>query len=183
MLTGARLLYVGRIDANKNILPLLRGINSLGAHLACFTVVGDGPLWPEVQRLARSHPKIKVLGRLGNHEARMMMREHDYLVLPSLYDGWGAVVNEALSVGTRVLCSEACGASILLDGRTRGAMFSRRMAETTIREWTSHGEISASDRMEIRAWAQTHISGTVAAEYFLRVMRGESCTAPWLTAL
>lgn len=40
------------------------------------------------------------------------MLNADYLILPSLYDGWGAVVNEGLQSGCKVLVSKDCGASI-----------------------------------------------------------------------
>lgn len=176
----SKLLYVGRIDTNKNILPILQNLDSYGEYVECFSIIGDGPLYSELQRLAKNNPKIKVLGRLCNDDAKKTMREHDCLVLPSLYDGWGAVVNEALGVGTRVLCSEACGASILLDGEKRGAAFTRRTAYATISEWSAKGRLTNDDRKDIMNWAKGHISGTVAAVYFIKTLQGETCPAPWL---
>lgn len=177
---GVKLLYVGRIDANKNILPILENFDSYGEYVVCFSIIGDGPLYSELQMMAKSNPKIKVLGRLGNDDAKRMMREHDYLVLPSLYDGWGAVVNEALSVGTRVLCSDACGASILLDGKMRGAAFSQDTACATIKEWSAKGRLIVEERNGIVAWAKEHASGVVAADYFKKIIEGKPSVAPWL---
>ena len=37
------------------------------------------------------------------------------MVLPSLYDGWGVVVNEALLSGIPVLCSDMVGARVLIE--------------------------------------------------------------------
>lgn len=179
-LNGAKLLYVGRLDANKNILPILENFDSYGEYVACFSIIGDGPLYSELQMMAKSNSKIKVLGRLGNDDAKRMMREHDYLVLPSLYDGWGAVVNEALGVGTRVLCSDACGASILLDGKMRGAAFSQEAACATIKEWSAKGRLTVEERNDIVAWAKDHISGVVAADYFKKTIGGKPSVAPWL---
>ena len=177
---GVKLLYVGRIDANKNILPILENFDSYGEYVDCFSIIGDGPLYSELLMMAKSNSKIKVLGRLGNDEAKRMMREHDYLVLPSLYDGWGAVVNEALGVGTRVLCSDACGASILLDGKMRGAAFSQDTAYATIKEWSAKGRLTVEERNGIVAWAKEHISGVVAADYFKKTIEGKPSVAPWL---
>lgn len=175
-----KLLYVGRLDENKNILPLLRQINEYGDGIECFTIVGDGILLDKVRSLAHSNNKIIVKGRLDNDSARQIMSNHDYLILPSLYDGWGAVVNEALSVGTRVLCSDACGASILLDGKWRGESFKQTQAIETIRKWAEKGPLSQQERDRTLSWANTHISGKVAAQYFLEVINNESPTAPWL---
>lgn len=177
---GIKLLYVGRIDANKNILSILENFDSYGEYVACFSIIGDGPLYSELQMIAKSNPKIKVLGRLGNDDTKRMMREHDYLVLPSLYDGWGAVVNEALGVGTRVLCSDACGASILLDGKMRGAAFSQGAACATIKEWSAKGRLTFEERMEIMIWTKDHVSGVVAADYFKKTIEGKPSVAPWL---
>ena len=44
-------------------------------------------------------------------EIRKLMREHDVYVLASNeYEGWGAVVSEALEEGICVLCSREAGA-------------------------------------------------------------------------
>lgn len=142
--------------------------------------MGDGELFNEVMNIANYNHKVVVKGRLDNDSARQIMSNHDYLILPSLYDGWGAVVNEALSVGTRVLCSDACGASILLDGKWRGESFKQTQAIETIRKWAEKGPLSQQERDRILSWANTHICGKVAAQYFLEVINNESTTAPWL---
>ncbi len=145
-----------------------------------FTIIGDGPLQNECIKLSKLNPKIELLGRLPNNVAKAKMAEYDYLVLPSLYDGWGAVVNEALSAGTRVLCSNACGASILIDGETRGCSFNNENAVKTITAWSKKGRLSESDRNTIRKWALQHISGEAAADYFVKIISGQRVEPPWL---
>lgn len=175
----SRLLYVGRLDANKNIVWLLKNIDDWRG-ISKFTIIGDGPLQEECIKLARKNPKIEMLGRLPNNMATAKMEEHDYLILPSLYDGWGAVVNEALSVGTRVLCSENCGASILLDGVERGEAFKLDSVKECLGKWLNKGPLSSSERAKIKNWANSHISGEVAAEYFVGCFSNEKMKAPWL---
>lgn len=175
-----RLIYVGRLDHNKNILPLLEQFDQFKAHVDCFTIVGDGELLDDVKRIAEKHPEIIIRGRLNNSEAHLLMATHDYLILPSLYDGWGAVVNEALSAGTRVLCSEACGASILLDGRVRGESFKQQNIIKVLKKWISKPHLQNEDREKIKSWVETHITGNIAAKYFETVLDGKSEKAPWL---
>ena len=50
--------------------------------------------------------------------------ESDCLVLPSRYDGWGAVISEALMVGTPVICSDNCGAANVVTASNVGSVFS-----------------------------------------------------------
>lgn len=159
---------------------MLKEFDKYGDNVGHFTIVGDGPLMGELNSLANQNPKIKTVGRLGNEEVAKAMASHDYLILSSLYDGWGAVVNEALAVGTAVLCSEACGASILLDGGVRGESFSQANMTDTIKRRCNQGSLTSAQRKDIASWAATHLSGTVAARYFVETVRGSASTAPWL---
>lgn len=175
-----KLLYVGRLDENKNILPIIEQIDQYEENIESFSIVGDGILFDNLKNIATRNPKIKVLGRIGNNETVRIMSEHDYLILPSLYDGWGAVVNEALAQGTRVLCSIACGASVLLDGKMRGEAFLQENAIDTIKCWCERGPLTQAERKEIRDWATSHISGAVAADYFVKIITGVDVIAPWM---
>lgn len=177
---GVKLLYVGRIDHNKNILKVLKDFDQYGEWVNQFTIVGDGPLMEELRTMAQSNQKIQVMGRRDNKEISQIMARHDYLVLPSLYDGWGAVVNESLAAGTPVLCSEACGASILLDGAYRGESFSQSNMVEIIKKRCMQGAINENQRQGIKSWANTHISGKIAADYFSSIIQGKSINAPWL---
>ena len=69
-------------------------------------IIGRGPLETEVERRASACAQFHFLGVKTNREVQERMRAGDLLVLPSLYDGWGTVVNEALQNGMRVLCSD-----------------------------------------------------------------------------
>lgn len=171
-------MYVGRLDTNKNILNTLKETDF--SLIQCFTIVGDGELYQEIKHLAMTNPKIKMFGRLSNKDSLKVMATHDFLILPSLYDGWGAVVNEALSTGTRVLCSDACGASILLDGKARGESFTQKDKIAKMQKWYSGNALTLSERNEIIEWASRHISGKAAAEYFVKSINGKSVTAPWI---
>jgi glycosyltransferase involved in cell wall biosynthesis len=52
-----------------------------------------------------------------------MIRAADCLVLPSEHEGWGAVTSEALMVGIPVICSNACGSSIVVKASGVGGIF------------------------------------------------------------
>jgi len=47
----------------------------------------------------------------------------DLLVLPSRWDGWGVVINEAFSVGTPVIASDRCGGADLIKNGQNGYVF------------------------------------------------------------
>ena len=52
-----------------------------------------------------------------------LMSSADCLILPSRHDGWGAVVSEALMVGTPVICSDACGSAGVVHASGVGGVF------------------------------------------------------------
>lgn len=171
---------MGRLDNNKNVLQILRNYNEIIDLISKFTIVGDGELREVVKEYTLQYPNIVMSGVLNNYTTQLVMAAHDYLRLPSEYDGWGAVVNEALAHGTRVLCSDACGASILLDGKQRGESFKQSEAIDTIQRWVKNGPVSVDEKNLVKEWAKTHISGGVAAEYFVKIIEGNNINAPWI---
>lgn len=176
------LIFIGKIDGRKNILELARCAVKLSSKFEKMTIIGTGPLESELNRILNDSPNIKFIGPVPNNEIAHHLAESDLLILPSLFDGWGAVVNEALSQGTRVLCSDRCGAKALLDGQNRGGVFSLDEANGLydgLKYWVSRGPVDRHTRIEIAQWARNHISGTIAAKYFYNTMTGLDLSAPW----
>jgi glycosyltransferase involved in cell wall biosynthesis len=135
--------------------------------------------------------RVLFTGILKNTLVPHAIKKADLLVLPSVWDGWGAVVNEALGVGVPVVCSDFCGAQVLLAGE-RGETFPvdsvQGLAEV-LRRRILLGRPSTEVRKRIRAWSQC-ISGDAAANYLDRILlyldssKQRSCmprpVAPWL---
>lgn len=177
-----KIIFVGKIDKRKNILSLVSVLNEVPELYEAVYIIGTGVLVGELKASIDENPKIHYLGSLPNDEVNRFVGLSDILVLPSLFDGWGAVVNEALAQGTRVLCSDMCGAEILLDGEKRGGVFNLNgnSLKQELTRWLSKGPLSLSERAEIKTWAASSISGNSAAKYFERVIGGEAIGAPWI---
>ena len=98
------------------------------------------------------------------------MAKNDILILPSIHDGWGAVVNEALQTGMYVFCSNACGAADLLQNECIGKVFrindTKQLSEIML--WC-HNNINTirKDRSFRQQWAKDNISGEVIAQYMI----------------
>ena len=180
-LRNVNLIFVGRLYDNKNLLAVLNLFPQFADKVSRFTIIGEGPNLEKVIAFANSNPKICYLGTLSNYETKQYISKHDLLILPSHYDGWGAVINEALSVGTRVICSKNCGAEVLLDGLQRGEAFSFSNMLDIIDKWIGKGHLSMMERMQIKSWADKHISGEIAAQYFVDSFKeGVNLKAPWM---
>ena len=74
-----------------------------------------------VQKLGLSG-RVLFDGKVEGNEVYKRMSASDLLVLPSVFEPYGAVVGEALQWGTPVLVSEQVGAKALVDG-TNGVVF------------------------------------------------------------
>lgn len=188
------LLYVGQLVHRKNVALLLEALSSLLAHQFHLTIVGDGPLRQRLQGLARMlnlQSRVSFVGAQDNAEARRLMSRCDILVLPSHYDGWGAVVNEALQMGAQVVVSDNCGAADLVIPGFNGGVFprgSRSSLVETLDQLLLHGPLSSVQRQQIIELSRTFEAEPVA-DYVLRVLEhvrrrvAESSRphAPWRT--
>jgi alpha-1,3-rhamnosyl/mannosyltransferase len=105
-------LYVGRADPYKNCVRLVEAF-ALAAKQSDFPVDllmvgGADPRYPEA-RLAALRLGINNRVRwtaLNGRDLVEAYRDADVLVLPSLYEGFGLPVAEAMACGTPVICGD-----------------------------------------------------------------------------
>lgn len=170
--TKPNILFVGRIDNNKNLLPLIKKMHNFENYFNSFNVIGTGPLKNELNVLIYDRPKFNFIGKVDNSKVYEYMAQADLVILPSLYDGWGAVVNESLSVGTPVLCSKNCGAETLIGGN-RGAVFHNINFDYDVifKKIISELPLKIEEREEIINWVKLSISANSAVEYLEKIIR------------
>ena len=165
-------VFVGSLSPRKDPFCLLSAFSTAKSGMLKF--VGDGVL---KERLLKEIKKKKmqenvhVVGSVLMNQIPNYLYSSDILVLPSLYDGWGAVVNEALQAGCYVICSDACGACMLLDGNPQlGCVFKagdeKELADCMTYANEHLDEIRANREYRSK-WADEHISGRVVAKYFI----------------
>jgi len=120
------ILFVGRLVEVKNLPFLIKVIAQLKSHDWILVIVGDGVLNNELKKQARNLNILDKILFIGRKEAIELYAWYVFaqiLVLPSTSEKYGAVVNEALLGGCKVLCSELAGASILINN-DNGKVFS-----------------------------------------------------------
>jgi glycosyltransferase involved in cell wall biosynthesis len=110
-----KVLFVGSLNQGKGLSYLAEAMKMLGDQ-ATLTIIGShtGDLpCPALETFLGQH---RNRSGLSNTEVLSEMRQHDVLVLPTLYEGLALVVLEALSQGLAVVTTPESGfAGILLD--------------------------------------------------------------------
>jgi glycosyltransferase involved in cell wall biosynthesis len=107
-----RFVFVGALIPRKNISGMCEAFARTKGHWD-LTIIGDGSEARHVDALKLARPDCTVtrLGFLNNADIGLILHRSDCLVLPSLMDGYGVVVNEGALCGLRILCSIAAGSS------------------------------------------------------------------------
>ena len=173
-------IFCGSLIPLKDPLRIVEALAKCGDAGKCdVAFVGDGELRPALEREIKKHNlenSAHLLGTKPQTEVPGYMQQADVLILPSIYDGWGAVVNEALQSGCYVICSDACGASDLIRQDKRlGMVFPRgsaRWLSACMACCNSHIREIRADRPFRRQWADKHISGSVIAKYLVDCLEG-----------
>jgi glycosyltransferase involved in cell wall biosynthesis len=111
-----RVLFLGHVSLRKGVHYLLEATNALGPSAVSVSLVGgtsaDGDVL--LRRLARSG---EWKGPVARERLRQVFADHDVLVLPSVEDGFGSVICEAMAAGLPVIATENTGApDVVRDG-------------------------------------------------------------------
>lgn len=102
------MLFVGVCAVRKGVhFALEAWLKSPASRDGEFLIVGDVlPGYADKLASQLAHPSVKVLGHV--EDVPGLMRKADILVLPSIEEGFGRVVTEAMASGCVPLASEAC---------------------------------------------------------------------------
>jgi glycosyltransferase involved in cell wall biosynthesis len=120
------LLFVGRLVKVKNIPFLIEAFAKLKSSDCVLVIVGGGELMNDLKSQTidlKISERVYFTDRKEGIELLSWFAIAQLFILPSTYERYGAVVNEALLAGCKVLCSELAGASALIS-KENGYKFS-----------------------------------------------------------
>jgi glycosyltransferase involved in cell wall biosynthesis len=108
-----KLLFVGGLSQRKGIADLFAVADALQPHVQ-LTVVGRKSS-EECLALNAALARHRWIPSLPHAEVLALMREHDVLVFPSLFEGFGLVITEAMSQGTPVITTNRTAGPDLIE--------------------------------------------------------------------
>jgi glycosyltransferase involved in cell wall biosynthesis len=106
-------LFCAKLQPWKRPLDLLQAFAKAAVADSLLLFAGEGPLKgqleSEAKRLGISH-RVHFLGFINQTQLPALYTSADVMVLPSEYDAFGVVVNEAILCGCPVVASNSVGA-------------------------------------------------------------------------
>jgi glycosyltransferase involved in cell wall biosynthesis len=140
--TSYRILFAGQISLRKNLRTLLQALKLLDRadwELICCGAISEEAK-PDLAQGAGRTP-VRFSGPISQTELAEQMRASSVLVLPSLEEGFGLVVPQALACSTPCIVSESVGAKDLIEVRRNGSTFAARNVQALAEElvyWSEH---------------------------------------------
>jgi len=117
-----RVLFLGTVGLRKGVVYLLeatKGFKDLKVYLA-------GPVEKGFHKILARYPHAHVLGAQPFNHVACLCREMDIFVMPSLDDGFGQTLIQAMASGLVPITTDHCGASDLIEDGDNGYILSPR---------------------------------------------------------
>ena len=111
-----KLLYVGGLTQRKGIADIFKAVDQFRDDVE-LTVVGQKTT-QQCKALDDSLAKHTYIPTLPHQQILALMRTHDVLLFPSLFEGFGLVITEAMSQGMSVITTDrTAGPDVIQSGK------------------------------------------------------------------
>ncbi|MGQ0644808.1 MAG: glycosyltransferase family 4 protein [Elusimicrobiota bacterium] len=175
-----RLIYIGRLSAEKGLRTLLRAYEILSerrSESVPLDILGDGPLYGELQKYIKAHPRYPIVahGRVEGAQKKKLLGEACALIFPSeCYENCPYSVLESLASGTPVVASRFGGTrELVLEGET-GFMFSPGNPEElagAVERLLSAPEVVSLMRGKARRDAESRFDVSAGMDRIMKIYR------------
>ena len=122
-------LCVSRLLERKNLFNLIKSFSSYHKKggLWGLKIIGSGNLYLKLKKYADKiigHEKIEIINWLQIYDLVDYYKNASAFILPSYFDNWGLVVNEAIASGLPCIVSQNCGCAVdLIKNEETGFVF------------------------------------------------------------
>ena len=145
---GAKLkiLFTGSLGQRKGLSYALRAVEVIGERNCELTLLGRKAAegCRPLDQAVRDH---RWLPSLSHERVLLEMRQHDVLIFPSLFEGFGLAITEAMSQGMPVITTAHTAGPDIIDDGVDGFIVPIRSAEAIAEKL----ELLARDRERLRA--------------------------------
>lgn len=167
------MLFVGRIFERKRPWDMVTLHKKLAGHHGLHTImVGSGDQKDWIHKMVEDDSNFHLVGQKNQIGTREFYHAADLLILPSEYETWGLVVNEAFASGLPALVTEDCGVAMdLVESGKTGYVYPTAKIEvaSVIVKWLIE---NPEKRLELAHNAHQRVLNQYNVEQFSRAMLG-----------
>lgn len=102
------ILFLGTVEPRKNIIGLIKAFEKTGLKNKDYELIVAGSMGSkntEVKKMMENTANVRYIGYIDSADKPMLYKLAKVFAYPSLYEGFGFPVLEAMAVGTPVLTS------------------------------------------------------------------------------
>jgi glycosyltransferase involved in cell wall biosynthesis len=144
------IITVARLEKVKGIEYLIKAakiisINQQNQYKSVFLIIGDGSQRKNLENLVRKlnlEDKVRFLGQIPNEKIPEYLVAADCFVLPSLREGFGIVILEAMACGVPVIGTNVGGIPDIIKDGENGILVepknSEKLAEAIFKIHSNH---------------------------------------------
>lgn len=178
------ILSVGTLQPRKNYVRLIEAFSRMKATgesndgtpspMQLLIAGGRGWLYEEILDAADKHDGVRVLGFVDDEDLPALYREAELFAFPSLYEGFGLPVLEAMACGVPVICSntsslpEVAGNAALLfdplDVEELSAAMARGLEDEALRQRMTERGLAQAARFTWQRSAQQLLDAIASCE-------------------
>ena len=120
-------LFIGRLESEKNIYPMLNFfIKNKNFNL---TMIGQGSQELKVKKIIKGKRNIILIKNVNNYNLKKYFLDTSFLILPSLIEPWGLVIEESLAFNVPVIVSKHCGVCSIIKNNIHGYIYNPNISE------------------------------------------------------
>jgi starch synthase len=155
-----KILFAGSLGQRKGLSYALRAVELIGRKNCELTLLGRKAAegCRPLDQAVRAH---RWLPSVSHPRVLSEMRQHDVLIFPSLFEGFGLAITEAMSQGTPVITTAHTAGPDIIDDGVDGFIVPIRSAEAIAeklellardREGLKAMKISAREKAQSHSW-------------------------------
>jgi glycosyltransferase involved in cell wall biosynthesis len=144
------ILFVGRLEKQKAVDVLIKAFAKLlrDGNNYEMIILGEGSLENDLKSLARELQCLEKIHFLGfRSNPYKYMKSSACLVLPSIFEGFGCVIPEAMACKTPVIASNIYGPKEIIENNVNGFLFEpnneKELAEKIVGVYENRNQVEA----------------------------------------
>lgn len=142
-----KFIHAGRLIKFKGTDLVIKSLSKTKNEI-CLDIIGDGPESAKCRRLTRNlglEHRVKFIRWKSQIEIFNMFHQYRGLVLPSLGDSNGIVIQEAMAMGLPPICLDWGGPQLLIDHEINGFLINPTSEDEVVCKIAEYLDLLAED--------------------------------------